>query len=291
MTFDRSVRAARAAIALATLAVAARPAAAQEQPQTIPVVVAQATNFMTPFGPTRFFDARLPDGWPADLVPEGARLLGGSSTGEPSSFHMRVAVFDFPAAIDPDAAAADLVQRAGYVGRHSELAPARGGFVATERMESGGHRCKGDAMVTFGPVDTVRAPRVRALVLLTGDVGRHNCAGGGVAADPTDLDRGLPPLPLPAGVTQTGGGSSWGGDGGSVRTELVTTMSVDSVLAHYAARLTAAGWSAEGRPTVGDGAGVQRFAFRRDDEEWIGALFVVATPGRRELTLQMARKE
>ena len=60
-----------------------------------------------------------------------------------------------------------------------------------------------------------------------------------------------------------------------MKSSLRTTMPADSILAHYSNQLVAGGWKQEGRPTVGDGVGVQRFSFREGPDPWVGTLIVI----------------
>lgn len=82
-----------------------------------------------------------------------------------------------------------------------------------------------------------------------------------------------------------GGGSNWGGSGGNMESTLRTTMPADSILSNYAAQLVAGGWTSEGRSTIGDGVGVQRFSFREGQEAWAAALIIITVGDRREVLL------
>jgi hypothetical protein len=72
---------------------------------------------------------------------------------------------------------------------------------------------------------------------------------------------------------------------------LRTTMPVDSILSNYTAQLVAGGWMSEGRPTVGDGIGVQRFSFREGQESWKAALIIMAVGDRREVLLRFTKAQ
>lgn len=72
---------------------------------------------------------------------------------------------------------------------------------------------------------------------------------------------------------------------------LRTTMPADSILAHYSKQLVAGGWKLEGRPTVGDGIGVQRFSFREGQDPWTGTLIVIEAGDRRDVILRVGKTE
>ena len=73
--------------------------AAQSQPATVPTIVAEAMALERPmFGLPKFFDGRLPTNWPAELVPAGAKVLGGGVFEDPGNFSIQTAVFAFTGA-------------------------------------------------------------------------------------------------------------------------------------------------------------------------------------------------
>lgn len=88
-----------------------------------------------------------------------------------------------------------------------------------------------------------------------------------------------------------GGNRSWGGSGGSMESILRTTMPADSILYHYTAQLVAGGWRSEGKPGIGDGIGVQRYSFREDQDDWTAVLIILAVGERREVRLQVTKRE
>jgi hypothetical protein len=71
----------------------------------------------------------------------------------------------------------------------------------------------------------------------------------------------------------------------------VTTMPADSILSNYAAQLVAGGWTSEGRSTIGDGVGVQRFSFREGQEAWTAALIIITVGDRREVLLHFTKAQ
>lgn len=269
---------------------------AQRQPATIPTVVAAAMTWqpLFPFEVTpEYFDARTPPDWPSDLVPSGARVIGGGSMGVASFFRTRVAVFEFSAASDPIDALRTLVTRAGYARFEPHEAKTEG-FVPTEPQAGAGptRYCNASNLVTFRPVDSARAPRVIEVDLLDGEAARQSCTDQARPADMRHPPVTLPALTPPPGVKISGGGgTSWSGNGGEARTEVYTSMSADSVLGHYAGQLVAAGWKREGRTVAADGIAVQRFSFHQNDANWSAALMVFAAGDKRDIRIEFNKVE
>jgi hypothetical protein len=101
----------------------------------------------------------------------------------------------------------------------------------------------------------------------------------------------VPTLTPPSGVMSFGGGSSWSGSGGNMRSALRTMLPADSVLFHYTAQLVAGGWRSEGKPAITEGVGVQRFSFRDGQDPWMAALIIMAVGDRREVQLLFTKVE
>lgn len=282
---------ARAVLAAISLVGLATEAVAQRQPETIPTIVAQATGWPGMFGVPEFFDGRLPTDWPAEFVPAGARVLGGSIVGEPPMIRMRTAVFELPPGVDLGDAARAVLARAGFVQPTIGPRSTRGGFVANVPSPAQTVPfCKDGNLATFAPVDSVRAPRVVALVLIDGAAGRENCDVQRERDVPFRMPVEVPPLSPPAGTQMVDAGSSWGNDAGSLRSSLRTTMPVDSVLAHYTTQLVAGGWRAEGSAALTENDALQRFYFRQRDEEWMALLIVSSADGPLDLRLELAKR-
>ena len=274
--------------AFLTLVCATRQVAAQSQP-TIPVVVAQANSFGPEmFGVTQYFDGRLPPGWPTDLVPPGAKVLGGSAQSESSPFQMHTAVFAFSGQANPNEVIRSLIIAAGYVRHDLESSRGIGGFVGSEPSTAHNY-CKGDSMVNFKAVDSVQAPLVMAIHMVDGETARQNCAPQPDWMQGQRFPVTVPTLTPPKGVVTFGGGSSWSGDEGTIRSTLRTTLSPDSILANYTTQLVAAGWKAEGRPALGEGIAVQRFSVQSGKDPWTAAVIVVALGEKRDVRLELMR--
>ena len=276
-----------------------RQSRAQSQPATIPTVVAQAMAFEPAFlGRPLFFDAQTPTDWPAVLVPPAVKVVGGGIVGDSAMYRMRVAVFEFSAKANPRAVIEDMVVRAGYT--HPTFEPPHsqtGGFSNTPAPTAPSNNyCKGSTLAAFGPMDSVRTPKVFAVFLLDGEAGRQSCSPQRQRNEPTSTHRFPAPVPTlfpPAGAMPGGGGggSSWSESEGEMRSMLRITMSTDSLLAHYSKQLVAGGWKTEGRPANADGVGAQRFSFGEGKDAWTGALVVLAIGERRHILLQVSKKE
>jgi hypothetical protein len=276
--------------ALLSLVLSGERASAQGQPSTIPTVVAQATvSWPTMSAKPQFFDRRLPTGWPAALVPAGASVLGGSLVGDSGMFRVQTAVFAFSGQTNPDEVLRVLLTRAGYVGLASTQA--QGGFVENTPPEPAAKYCKGSSMASFGVVDSTQAPLAFAVTLIDGEAGRLNCSPRPDWAMPHRFPVKVPTLLPPTGAMAFPGGSSWSGDDGSTRSNLRTTMPVDSVLAHYTAQLVTGGWRAEGKPAIAESIGVQRFSFRDGQDDWLAALLIMADRDRRAIRLEFTRAQ
>jgi len=185
-----------------------------------------------------------------------------------------------------------MLARAGYVHAGSmPTRPSHGGFVETPTENFQGQYCNGSTVATFATLDSVRSPLVVAMYLVDGEGARQTCGPERSRMMPQSFPVTVPRLSPPAGAVAIGASSSFGGSRGNMTTTLRTTMPTDSILAHYTAQLAAGGWKAEGRPAVGDGAGVQRFSFREGQDAWTAALIVLGGGSRREVLLQVTRAD
>lgn len=289
MTNSRAIFA-RTCGAVLSLALTGTHAAAQSQPARIPTVVAQAMIFLPEiFGKPQFFDGRLPTGWPAELVPPGARIVGGGIVGDQALFRVEIAVFALPAQGNPEETLRALLTKSGYllVKREAET---QSGFMSSMPLDTVTAYCKGSSHATFRAVDASRAPLVFLVALQDGQAGRQNCTPQPAREVVRRYPIELPTLVPPAGSATFGGqGGSWGSDGGSIHSTLRTTMPGDSILAHYTAQLVTSGWKTSGRPALGEGIGAQRFSFRNAQEDWAAALLVITVGDRREIRLEFSR--
>lgn len=294
MNGDRSIARSHAFVTglMLSIVASATRAAAQSPLARIPVVVAQALTFEPGFfGVPQFFDGRTPPGWPNELMPPGAKVVGGGTVGDSAVFQIKATVFEFAGQSDPRVAFDALMTGAGYA-RSTASSPTQssGGFMPTPEYRLPARYCRGSSFVSVALVDSVHAPSDFAVMILDGDAGRENCAPRPTAG-PLSFPVTIPSLSAPAGVASFGGGRGWSGANGQMTTTLRTTMPTDSLVAHYAAQLAAAGWKAEGRPANVDGVGIQRFSFREGRDPWIAVLIIIASGERRELMLQVTKRE
>ncbi|WP_309672717.1 hypothetical protein [Gemmatimonas sp.] len=274
------------------IAVVSGRAEAQRQPETIPTVVAQAMTLdATMIGRPRFFNAQTPTDWPAALIPSGAKILGGGAVGDAQMFRMRVAVFALTETTVPRDAIRALLTGAGYVQQPPPGVLRRGGFVSNESGPAVNPYCKGGVMASFGVVDSTDSPRVVSIALIDGDAGRQYCAPKVAERERGRFPVTVPSLSPPRGTVSVNGGSSWGGDEGSMRSSLRTTLSADSVMMHYTAQLVAGGWVAEGKPAVAERIAVQHFLFSEGQDRWTAALLITAVGDRRHVMLQFTKRE
>ena len=275
-----------------SLVLAGEQTMAQTQPATIPTAVAQAMSFAPEmFGRPQFFDGRTPTNWPSALVPPGAKVVGGGVAGDSAMFRIQTAVFAFPAQSNPTDVLRATLAQAGYTRHDLEPVHGGGGFIETEPSTSTAKYCKGSTLATFGAVDSAQSPLVIAVHLLDGEAGRQNCAPQRDRMTPGRFPVTVPKLSPPRGAMAFGSGSNWGGSGGNMESTLRTTMPADSILSNYTAQLVAGGWTSEGRSTIGDGVGAQRFSFREGQEAWTAALIIITVGDRREVLLHFTKAQ
>ena len=274
------------------IAADASRAAGQSEPTTIPTIVAQSMALEPEMlGRPHFFDGKTPPDWPVALTPAGAKVVGSGVIGDSAMYRLRAVVFEFSPSSNPSDVLKAMFERAGYLHPALEVThPSGGGFVSTPQLAVSKY-CRGSTLATFGAMDSLHTPLVVTVYLIDGEAGRQSCTPH---EDPRTIRRfpvTVPPLSPPPGASAFGGGSSWDGSGGDMRTSLRTTMPADSILEHYSEQLVAGGWKREGRPAVADGVGVQRFSLREGQDAWTGALIVLVSGDRREVRVQVNRNE
>jgi hypothetical protein len=278
----------RATLVLLASVAAAPTLRAQGEPATIPTVLASAllSGFgqMTEGSP-RFVVDRAPPGWPAALVPPasgGARIIGGVSVGR-----MRTTVYRYPRSVDPIASYEPVVRRAGL--KHFGLGSSEGGF-ESERSSEPMVYCGELGTLGMALVDSTATTRTLAVTIVS--TGRWSRCGTQATMPPARREGPLaiPALFAPRGVAVWPGRRGWTDDSEELSAQLDTTMSVDAILTHYSAQLTAAGWKAVRAPSVADGVAVQQLGTRDASRaEWRGALLVVTVADKRDVLLRMAR--
>ena len=263
-------------------------AIAQGQPETIPTVLARAMAIESEmFGKAQYIVGSTPSGWPATLVPPGAKIVGGGVIGDAASFHMQTAVFEIGNSGNARAVLGGLIASAGYgpptATRVEGFALGSGPSAVDPRL------CKESTLATFDVVDSSQMAVVVAIRLIDGQAGKQNCAPQSVRPAPGRLPITVPTMTPPAGAMSFAGGSSWGNSGGTTSSTLRTTLSADSILYAYTAQLVKAGWKAEGRPAIGDGISAQRFSFRDSGANWSAALVIMTAGDLRDVRLQFTK--
>jgi hypothetical protein len=269
---------------------------AQRQPASIPTVVAESMTLYfgtSMFGMPSYTVNAAPPGWPKELIPAKARLIGGSMLGSVEEFRIRTLVVEMPAGPDPLAVIRAMADKAGY----SIRAPAdssQGGFVESSGVSRQMPLCKGKiSSLAFAALDSISAPRVIALQFYDGEVARQQCDAveryrARFGSRERFGPKNMPSLVAPGGVSSTGGSSSWGGLSGTMTSILLTTMPSDSIIAHYARQLVAAGWTPDGAALANRVVGLQKFRFTDGGEPWSALVMVEAVGNRRDVTLRLA---
>jgi hypothetical protein len=289
--FDRTQRLSlNALVLLAMLGARTTPLSAQgtrnppAQPESIPTALATSmlmvSDRMDPA--TRFVVGRVPDGWPAALVPApSVRVIGGSA-----GRVLLTALFEYPmAASAADSSFEAMLRAAGWwrapkpryawgVSNRSALFCHGKEYLFPLRMDSLSSRTSIVAMYYDGSAGyapmcdtTTRAP-----------------------VKPPPSERDLLTLSAPAGA-RTVYSNTWGNyaTGEELSMMLETSMSADTVLARLAGQLTAEGWGA-GRPLASEGAALQTLRRIYGAQLYAGTL-VVRRIGPRMLVLFNVRSE
>ena len=272
--------------------------AAQAQPESIPLAVAQAVSgFLSPmFGAPTFVAGRTPSGWPDALLPRGASVLGGGVVGDGMPLRVETAVFVLAPGDDVEAVGRELGRKGGYV-PHAQADVISGGqgFQSSAPEGKLPVLCRGtESILSTAIVDSAVSRRVIMVTVLSGEVALQDCGN----TNARDLARAdmfghsptvVPALIAPRGVAAQNSGSHWSGSSGEVQSLLRTTMPVDSIIRHYTTQLLAAGWKTDGSLLADASAGLQRFTFREADEPWTAMLIIMAVGDRREVGLRVSR--
>jgi hypothetical protein len=225
----------------------------------------------------RILTDRLPEGWPADIVPPSpARLLGGIDRGTATT-----AVFEYPEAVTGAFAEyRALVERAGFgapeegwgsplVSPHPALDDRAGDMLVVRRVETDGEGTTIVASFTPG-AGAQRAAWMQGF-------------------RPPDHGIRIPRMRAPEAVQyDSGGGSSGGGDHKSVHIRVVTDLAPADLLPYYVGELEKAGWRA-GAAQATPGSATRWFEATDDDgRTWRGPLVVYVIDDSREVFLYMA---
>jgi hypothetical protein len=147
-----------------------------------------------------------------------------------------------------------LLRQAGYRRADSLLMRRHGGFTGSVAQEGLDSYCGDSAMVVVSRLDSTQAPRSLAVTMVTDANAVRQC-GEGSASYQTAFTAPLrlPPLRPPRGVNTQPVGLSSSGNSFEATALLDTTLSADSVLAHYSTELVAGGWRLLATPARADG--------------------------------------
>ncbi len=282
-----------ATIALPAVAAAQSPAA---DSVTVPRELLGALLDVSGSRKPEILVGRLPDGYPAALAESPRTVMGGVSFGSAAATGV------LTTAAAPDAATRAVVERMQRDGwTQATASRGFGGFVASAGVPPT-PLCR-DSVALF--VSARARPVGGSLV----QVMRTSARNGMCGRDP-ELRRlqvvefPIPPLTPPPGVRTVGGGNSQSSSSGglssdderveerTVSTLLATALSPDSVVAHYAAQLAAAGWTASAA-TRAEGVAMRVLTFRDDQGRMVqGVLTATALPGasERNVTLHVLRR-
>jgi hypothetical protein len=279
-------------VAFTSLAVAG--AAGAQNPRTIPTVVAEAMSMeWSMFGKPQFFDATTPTNWPEELVPAGARAIGGAAVGIMGGIRMQVAVFSFPTGTDPRRAMRELLVSSGYRAAEEIAVEPRSGFIATFEATSSNappRYCKSPRVVTFSPSDSARDPQLLTVQLADGELALQTCNGRRGSSMMRQRDVvDVPTLLPPAGSQALGSGGS-GGDGDRMMyATIAASSSPNALLSHYGRQLLAGGWKAASAPANAGNTASQQFTFLQGQEQWEGTLAIVSSGNRHQVLLYLRR--
>ncbi len=274
-----------AALTAVLVAAVAPPSRAQrDNPPTIPTVLASAlvNGFSSVLGESfRFVVDRVPEGWPRALMPPASlHTIGGVAIGS-----LRVAVFSLPRSADVTGGYLALLTRAGF--KPFITPQSSGGFVsATAELTS---FCDDSSMVSVVTVDSTASTRWIAVTHASGSMST-GCDAGGAANVRAASSLDLPRLRAPRGVTVRTTSSGEGSTHVETTAKLDTSLTVDAVIAHYAAELATAGWTVSAKPLVGDGVAMRQISVRdKKGADWRGVLLLITSGDTHELTLRMTK--
>lgn len=219
---------------------------------------------------------RVPDGFPTEVIPAGARVVGGYGSSDELAAHTVavVAVPQPPREARP--ALRTALTPAGWADPRTGRQPS--GFVSST-SEPASLLCRGNETLYYSVM-----PRQEGGSYLRLDHTRVTSQGYSPCSAPQERrvpeGQELPMLTSPEGVVASNTGISTSFPDGvqESRARLLTTMPPAELLAHFAAQLREAGWTAS-PATAGSDAGSQTFR-KRDPagKELFGLLTAVAYP-------------
>jgi hypothetical protein len=227
--------------------------------------------------PREFTVGTLPPGYPATLVPPGpVRIVGGLTAGDQITVIFADSTRRLAVVLEQH------FEHAGF----TRPAPSPGsGFSSGSGPYS--FFCKDGAMVSAEPLTGPERHLTR--VSYRRARGRSSCAT--VDREPVPGHLRLPELTPPPGVRVRRAGSGSGGGGVNSHAEVTGTALVPAaIVAHYAAQLIAAGWTAA-EPAISARVAAQFFEAKDTaGVAWEGILMAAGSETALTVTLNMERR-
>lgn len=280
--------------AMLALAAIAHPLAAQQRTEMVPAILANAavSVFAGMFDEKpKLINGRLPAEWPSDLtLASPARVVGGASLGI-----IQLGLFTLPGG-DPVGRFESLLVKTGATVRRAHFgADIEHGFAAADTSATTQHAyCRKDGAFNVSLADSARARKTILVtwIPLPGPAGmRTPCNPAHDESAPSTKALVLPPLTPPRGVRVTAEGYSSSNDNRfDFYASTDTSVSADSLVAHYAREFAKGGWTAG---AVVANREVGAVSLTKPDEKgpWRGAFTVTTGPDRRQLVVRMMRAE
>jgi hypothetical protein len=249
-------------------------------PASIPVPLAAALiddRGSAARAPRQFTVGTLPPGYPATLVPPGpVRIVGGMTAGDQITVIFADSTRRLAAVLEQH------FEHAGF----TRPAPSPGsGFFSGSGPYS--FFCKDSAMVSAEPL--TGSERNLTRVSYRRVRGRSSCAA--FDREPLPGHLRLPVLTPPPGVrVQRSGGGSDGSEANSHAEVSGTALVPAAIVAHYAAQLIAAGWTAS-EPAISARVAAQFFEAKDTaGAVWEGVLMAAGSETALTVTLNMQRR-
>lgn len=248
--------------------------AAQSTPAPLPAALISALYGDRQYGYTNYSVGEVPPGYPKALVPPApARIIGGMANGPEV-----VAIFDdstrrLPAFME------ELFAQQGYV--RPKPAPGSGFWPGFGESFS---FCNDSASVSAAPLS---GPN-RTYARVTFRRGRDLCRLYVQPQQHSETDLTFPELKAPVGVTASGG-TGGGADGAKTSNARITgpDLHAAAIVAHYAAQLTAAGWTGDAPATTNAAAAQVFHAKDQSGSWWDGVLIAYGTSTELRALLEM----
>jgi hypothetical protein len=280
---------------------AAHPLLAQSRepaPRVIPAVLVDAmfASIGWPSAPdSRFSVGRVPDGWPAALIPRApAKVIGGSTfQGQ------RDIVVSYPRSAPAESLYTTLLSRAGFTMADSSRLDAPAGFASGSIIFGGalrGHAWCGadDRTAVVLPFDSTSTTRLLHVILFVGERGPVSACGKAPERDAgrmmSNIALRVPVLLAPRGAYVASTGMHAGGSSFDLQAQADTALSALALTTHYGKELERGGWKLIGAPASSGGSAMRAVAARDvRGAAWQGAVVVLTVGDHRELHVMMGQ--